>query len=107
MITKTQAAAIAAEVARAAEARAFDWRWDAAHGEVMDPVWARELADDLVAVEVWRLADGTVKARTPRGNYAAYEMLEGAAAEVLPASAWDAAEMDWRGGRRGVAAIAA
>jgi hypothetical protein len=103
-ITPAQARRIGELVREAARDRAFNWRWDACHGEVMDPAWARRFADDLEAVTVWAAPDGWLKARTPAG-YAAYEMLEGAASRVLDAAQWDTCEMDWRGRDRGVAAI--
>jgi hypothetical protein len=101
--TKALAAQLAARVADMAERAAFNWEWDAAHGEAWNPQWSIEHAADLRAVEVWAAPDGLIKARTPKGHYAAYEMLDGAAAEVI--LDLDAAEMDWRGERRGVAVL--
>ena len=95
--------AVKANVRKRASQLAFEWRWDAAHGETMDPAWALRLAAELEAVEVWLAPDGYIKARTATGRYNAYEMLEGAAAELLSAEEFATADLDWRGGDRGVA----
>jgi hypothetical protein len=108
-IDRALAERIKAEVAEAAKGRAFNWRWDAAHGEVMDPVWARRLADDLDATEVWFApAEAAIKVRVRGGHYTAYEMLEGALSEVLTAEEFmTGIALDWRGGDRGVAVVTA
>jgi hypothetical protein len=108
-IDRALAERITTEVAGAAKDRAFNWRWDAAHGEVMDPAWARALADDLEATEVWFAArEGAIKVRVRGGHYAAYELLEGALAEVLTAEQFmTGIALDWRGGDRGVAVVTA
>lgn len=102
-ITKAQVKAIKAKAQEMAEERAWQWHWDAAHGEVMDPAWAHGYAEELKGIEVWQVKDGTVKARVPGGHFAAYEILEGAANDVLTQEQWDAAVMDFKGGHKGVA----
>jgi hypothetical protein len=102
-ITKAQVKAIKAKAAEMAEAQAWQWKWDAAHGEVMDPAWALGYAEDITGIEVWQVKDGTVKARMPGGHFTAYEILEGAANAVLTQAQWDAAVMDWKGDTKGVA----
>jgi hypothetical protein len=108
-IDRTLAARIEAEVKARAAQRAFDWRWDAAHGEVMDPAWARRLADDLEATDVWFApAEAAVKVRVRGGQYTAYELLEGALSELLTAEQFmTGIELDWRGGTKGVAVVTA
>lgn len=98
-LTRAQADAIGVKVAELAADRAFAWRWDAAHGEVSDPVWARHYAAQLAETHTWLAKDGTVRAGMPGGHFAAYEMLEGAASAVLSPAEWDAAEMDWTGAK--------
>ena len=103
--TAALAQAVKANVQERASQLAFEWRWDAAHGETTDPAWALRLAAELEAVEVWLAPDGYIKARTATGRYTAYEMLEGAAADLLSADKFATADLDWRGGDHGVAVL--
>jgi hypothetical protein len=108
-IDRRLAERVRAEVQATAKDQAFNWRWDAAHGEVMDPVWARQFADDLEAVEVWYApAEAAIKVRLRGGQYTAWELLEGALAELLTAGEFmNAVDMTWRGKAKGVAVVTA